>query len=64
MDYIIEALRFFENIKPALEGVVATGTVLASSTKFTIYVVKKGAKIFPKCSGLMPEPSSRTSMLT
>ena len=45
MDYIIEALRFFENIKPAMEGVVAAGTVIASTASVTISVVKKGATL-------------------
>jgi NACalpha-BTF3-like transcription factor len=46
MTFIVEAIRFFENIKPAVEGLSATGTVLASTASVTVSVIKNGAKMF------------------
>ena len=46
IQFIIEAIKFFENIKPGVEGLAATGPVLAASAKAGIYVIKKGAKLF------------------
>lgn len=45
IQFIIEAIRFFENIKPSVEGLAATGPVLAAGAKAGIYVIKKGAKL-------------------
>ena len=45
IQFIIEAIKFFENIKPAAEGLAATGPVLAAGAKAGIYVIKRGAKL-------------------
>jgi hypothetical protein len=42
---VIEALKFFENVQPGMDGMIATGTVLAAGTKASIYVIQKGAKM-------------------
>ncbi|GAB4403871.1 MAG: hypothetical protein OHK003_31790 [Anaerolineales bacterium] len=58
MSFIVEAIRFFENVKPAVEGLSATGTVLASTASVTVSVVKNGAKMF---SYLIKRPEKRKS---
>lgn len=58
MSFIIEAIKFFENIKPALEGLTATGTVIASTASVTISVIKNGAKMF---SYLIKRPEKKTT---
>jgi hypothetical protein len=45
IQFIVEAIKFFENIKPSVEGLAATGPVLAASAKAGVYVIKKGAKL-------------------
>ncbi len=46
IQFIVEAIKFFENIKPGVDGLAATGPVLAASAKAGVYVIKKGAKLF------------------
>ncbi|MBI5962255.1 MAG: SAVED domain-containing protein [Chloroflexi bacterium] len=41
----VEAVKFFENIKPGIEGAAAVGSVLASTAKVTVLVIQKGAKL-------------------
>lgn len=43
--FIVEAIKFFENIKPGVEGAVATGTALHAGAKAGVYIIKKGAKL-------------------
>lgn len=43
--FIVEAIKFFENIKPGVEGVAATGSALHAGAKAGVYVIKKGAKL-------------------
>jgi NACalpha-BTF3-like transcription factor len=58
MSFIVEAIRFFENVKPAVEGLSATGTVLASTASVTVSVIKNGAKMF---SYLIKRPEKKTA---
>jgi NACalpha-BTF3-like transcription factor len=58
LNFIIEAIKFFENIKPAVEGLSATGTVIASTASVTISVIKNGAKMF---SYLIKRPEKKSS---
>jgi len=41
----MEAIKAFEAMKPGIEGALATGTLLTSTAKASIYVVQKGAKM-------------------
>lgn len=41
----MEAVKAFEAMKPGIEGALATGTLLTSTAKASIYVVQKGAKM-------------------
>ena len=45
IELAIEALKFFAKIKPSMEGVSETGTVIASSGKAVLYILDKGAKL-------------------
>lgn len=45
MGFVIEALKFFQNVKEPLEGMAVAGTTLVSGAKATVYVVQKGAKL-------------------
>lgn len=42
---IAEALKFFEKIKPAVEGMVATTVLLKNSAKAGVYIITQGAKL-------------------
>lgn len=43
--FIVEAIKFFENIKPGVEGLAATSSVLTAGAKAGVYVIKKGTKL-------------------
>src|SRR4051812_16882686 len=43
--FVIEALKFLQNVKEPMEGFVAFGHALASGTQATVYVIQKGAKL-------------------
>ena len=41
---LMEALKFFEGIKPGVEGMTVTGSALLASAKMSAYLLQKGAK--------------------
>ncbi len=43
--WITEALKFFESIKPAVEGMTATAALLSSGAKAGVYLITQGAKL-------------------
>ena len=45
IQFIVEAIKFFENIKPGVEGLAATGSALTAGAKAGVYVIKKGVKL-------------------
>lgn len=45
VQFIVEALKFFESIKPGVEGMVATGSLAVNGAKAGVYLIKKGAKL-------------------
>ncbi len=57
LNFVIEAIKFFENIKPAVDGLSAAGTVIASTATVTISVIKNGARMF---SYLIKRPEKKT----
>ncbi len=61
---IIEALKFFEAVKPGVEGAVAVGTALVSSSKASIYVIQKGAKLISYFITRKPKAKNTTLRTT
>lgn len=44
VQFVQEALKTFEAIKPGIEGMIATGSALSATTKGSVYVLQKGTK--------------------
>jgi|CXWL01.1.fsa_nt_gi hypothetical protein len=44
IQFVTEALKTFETVKPGIEGIIASGTLLSATTKGSVYVIKKGAQ--------------------
>lgn len=41
---VVEALRFFEHVKPGVEGLAVTGSAVMSAAKASGYLIQRGAK--------------------
>jgi hypothetical protein len=62
LELAIEALKFFENIKPGAEGLAATGTVIASSGKAALYVIQRGSKLITYLLTRTHKPTEKTAV--
>jgi hypothetical protein len=58
---VVEAIKFFENVKPGVEGIIASGGALLSAGKASIYVIQKGAKLI---SYLITRPNNKEKAST
>ena len=61
IELVQAALKLFETIKPGIEGMSASGDVLASSGKVALYVVQKGAKLVAYLMMRAQKPVEKTT---
>jgi hypothetical protein len=45
VQFVLEAVKAFEAMKPGMEGMVTAGALLSAGAKGSVYVVQKGAKL-------------------